>query len=268
MPIVWLVLATLAFGSFAWAGTSAPRDAPSYSGASIVNSADNQPGPLSPNCIASMYGTGLAYTTRAVAASDIHGGVLPTVLPGTGVRVLVSGIPASIYYVSPTQINFLVPSNLLPGPADIQVVLDALAGPDVSVQIAATAPALFQLDQQNAIATRPDGSLITPDNPASPGGVIVLYATGLGQTVPPLSYGEVPTTAMPIQQLSSLQILLAGVAVDSTAILYAGVAPGFAGLYQINLRLPDSVGTNPEIQVGLLDQPSPPGVLLPVQPAP
>src|SRR5207302_7358154 len=114
MAAVWFLLATLVLGSVLRADTSANREAPSYSGSSIVNSADNQPGPLAPNAIATIYGTGLAFVTRAINAQDIRGGLLPTILPGTGVQVLVGGLLASIYFVSPTQINFLVPSNLLP----------------------------------------------------------------------------------------------------------------------------------------------------------
>ena len=89
--------------------------APSYSAASIVNAADNLAGPLAPNTIATIYGTGLAYGTKWLTPDDIRGGVLPTVLPGTGVRILVGGVLANLYYVSPLQINFLVPPNLLPG---------------------------------------------------------------------------------------------------------------------------------------------------------
>src|SRR5438132_9456815 len=116
MAAVWFLLAMLALGSVLRADTSANREAPSYSGASIVNAADNQPGPLAPNAIATLYGTGLAYITKAISPQDIRGGLLPTILPGTGVRVLVGNLPANIYFVSPTQINFLVPSSLLSGP--------------------------------------------------------------------------------------------------------------------------------------------------------
>ncbi|MGI8745554.1 MAG: hypothetical protein ACR2NN_23875 [Bryobacteraceae bacterium] len=266
MPAVWLLLAALLFGPVLWADTSANREALSYSGASIVNAADNQPGPLAPNAIATIYGTGLAYTTKAITPQDIRGGMLPTVLPGTGVRVLVGNVPASIYFVSPTQINFLVPSSLLPGTATVQVALDSLAGPAVTVQIVATTPALFQLDQQNAIATRADGSVVTPDNPARSGEYVVLYATGLGQTTPPVGVGEVPAGAAQIKQLSDLKVSLGGVAVDARQIVYAGVSPGFGGLYQINLKLPDSLNENPEIRVGLLDQASPAGLRLPIRP--
>lgn len=136
MAAALLVLAGLVLELTPRAETGAPREGPNYSGASIVNAADNQTSWFAPNTIATMYGTGLAYTTKAVTATDIHNGLLPTVLPGTGVRILVGSLPAIIYFVSPTQINFLVPSYLRPGPTTIQVTLDGLAGPPVQMQLA------------------------------------------------------------------------------------------------------------------------------------
>ncbi|HTR39616.1 MAG TPA: IPT/TIG domain-containing protein [Bryobacteraceae bacterium] len=241
-----------------------PREAPVYTAASIVNSADNQSGALAPNTIGTVYGKNLAYTTRALTASDIQGGILPTALGLSDVQVLIGGLLANLYYVSPTQVNFLVPSILLPGPVNVQLVVDSLAGPAIPIQLAAAAPGLFQLDLVNAVATRPDGTVVTPDDPAKPGDVVVLYATGLGQVVPPVGYGEVPTAAAPLSRMADLRLLLDGVAVDPSAVLYAGVCPNFAGLYQINLRLPASTGANPELRVALGDAINIAGVKLPV----
>lgn len=260
MRAVVLSLVALAFASVLSA------TAPVYSADSLVNSADNQPGFLAPNTIATLYGNYLAYNTVTLTPNDIRGGVLPTVLPSTGVRVLVNGLPGNPYYVSPTQINFLVPPNLLPGPATVQLVIDGLAGPPISVTLGAAAPAFFQLDLQNIIATRPDGSLITPAVSAKPGDVVVLYATGLGQTVPPIGYGELPKSAASLQMLSEFQVLLDGNPVDPSGILYAGIAPGFAGLYQINLALPASTGSNPEIRIAMGDTIGIAGLHIPVSP--
>ena len=240
--------------------------APLYSADSIVNAADNQPGPLAANTLATIYGQNLAYGTQALSANDVQGGTLPTVFPGTGVHVLVGNLLANLIYVSPTQINFLVPSNLIPGTVNLCVVVDSWAGPTIPIQLAPAAPALFQLDQQNAIATRADGSLITPGAPASPGDVIVLYATGLGATTPPVVYSRIPSTAAALVQIANFTVLLDGAALDPSAIAYAGVAPGFGGLYQINLVLPASVGPNPQISIGFAGSLSPSGVTLPVQP--
>lgn len=241
-------------------------EAPIYSADSLVNSADNQSGWLAPNAIATLYGKYLAYNTATIAPTDISGGVLPTVLPRTGVRVLVNGLAASPFYVSPTQINFLIPSNLLPGPTTVQLVIDGLAGPAISVQLGAAAPALFQLDQQTAIATRADGSLITSAASAHPGDVVVLYANGLGQTVPPVGYRELPTTAAALTQSSAFQAWLDGVALAPSAVAYAGITPGSAGLYQVNLTLPPSTGANPEIRISIGDAVSKSGLHLPVSP--
>ena len=128
------------------ADTIGAREAPAYSGASIVNAADNLVEPLAPNALATIYGKNLAYGIKSLSFDDIRGGVLPTALPGSGVRVLVGGLLANPFYVSPTQINFLLPPNLLPGDTNVQIVIDGWAGPIISVQIAAADPALFQLD--------------------------------------------------------------------------------------------------------------------------
>jgi len=258
---VWFLAAFVILVGYADSGSV--HEGPYYTSGSIVNAADNQPGKLAPNTIATMYGTGLAYTTKSVTGADIHGGVLPTVLPGTGVRVLIGGLPAVLYYVSPGQINFLVPSYLSPGAVSVQVILDALAGPPVSMELASAAPALFETSESNAVATRPDGKLINPKSPAKPGDWVILYATGLGQTIPPVIYGEVPTSAAEIEQMSEFELTLDGVAVDKSRVYYAGLAPYFAGLYQINLKLPRS---NPEIRIAIGKQESVTGVRLPVQP--
>ena len=266
MSASWLLLAGLIFGLDVKADHLAPRDAPIYSGASLVNAADNQSGAFAPNTIGTIYGKNLAYATVALSADEIHGGTIPSVLPGTGVAILVCGIPAGIYYVSPTQINFLIPSVLDPAPCTILEAIDGLEGPSIMIQLNAAAPAFFQLNAANVIATQPDGAVITPQNPAHPGDVVVLYATGLGAVVPPLEDREVPTAIQWIAALGDLMVTLDGMPVDSSQILYAGVAPGFAGLYQINLQLPAGLGANPAIQAMLAGQTSPAGLTLPVQP--
>src|SRR5580704_17422513 len=241
------------------------NDGPSYTAAGIVNAADNRPGPLAPNTIASLYGVRLSYDTLAMSPNDILGGVLPTLLPGTGVNVTVGNLAAVLYYVSPGQINFLVPSILLPGPSTVQVVLEGHSGPEVKITLAAASPALFQFDSQNAIALLPDGTLITPQAPAKPGDIIILYATGLGQTVPAASYRQSFNQAAPLQQLADFKLLLDGVAAGPGVVAYVGIAPGFAGLYQINVVLPKSTQANPEIKIGFPSDLSMSGLHLPVQ---
>jgi uncharacterized protein (TIGR03437 family) len=244
----------------------APRDAPIYDAASVVNAADNQSGALAANTLGTIYGANLSYGTAAITSGNIQGGLLPVVLGDSETEVFVNHYAADLYYVSPTQINFLVPPMLTPGPSEVQVTIDGLAGPAVAFTLAPAAPGLFQLDLQNAIATETDGSILTPASPAQPGDIVTLYATGLGEVTPPAIYGQLPVGAAPLVAGANLSILLDGVAVDASAIGYAGIAPGFAGLYQINLTLPVSTGSNPEIRLQLDGATSIPGVHLPVGP--
>jgi uncharacterized protein (TIGR03437 family) len=97
-----------------------------------------------------------------------------------------------------------------------------------------------------------------------PGDDVILYVTGLGQTVPPVQYCELPSHSAPLKQLADLKVVLDGMAVDASNITYAGIAPGFAGLYQVNVTLPGSTGSNPEIRIGFGDQLSKAGLKLPV----
>jgi uncharacterized protein (TIGR03437 family) len=244
------------------------RVAPFYTAASVVNAADNQSGLLAANTIGTIYGANLSYSTTAVGANDVQKGSLPMMLGASETTVFINNFAAGLYYVSPTQINFLIPQNQSPGPGTLLVLVDSTEGPAIPVTLGAAAPGLFQLDAQNAVATEADGSLLTAATPAQPGDIVILWATGLGETVniSPESYLEIPVAAASLVAGANLSILLDGVAVDPDAIDYAGVAPGYAGLYQINLTLPLSTGANPEIRLQLDGASSVAGLHLPVGP--
>jgi uncharacterized protein (TIGR03437 family) len=109
------------------------------------------------------------------------------------------------------------------------------------------APTLFPTPAGYALSTSADNKLLTVDSPAHSGDIVVIYLTGLGRTSPSFNAGEVPTVAARIT--STLKITLGSLAVDPIYIKYAGVAPGWAGLYQLNLEIPQNVGTDPEIKV-------------------
>lgn len=262
--MVRYLLVLLIVGALLGAEKPEPRVAPFYSAASIVNAADNQSGQLAANTIGTIYGTNLAYATAAISSGDIRNGLLPTVLGDDETQVFIAGNAANLYYVSPTQINFLVPPNLLALPVSVYVAVDSLRGPLINLTLGPAAPGLFQLDATNAVATLPNGNVLTPCAPAQPGDTVVLWATGLGQTDPQVVYGELPTAAAPLTSGGNLSILLDGTPVPNESIAYAGIAPGFAGLYQINFKLPTSTGANPEIRVQVYGVTSAAKVYLPV----
>ena len=253
----WLALAVLLSGTARGAG-------PNYSAAGIVNTANYTLGPFAPNSVVTIFGSGLARSAQAVQLAP--GAVqLPTEI--NYVRVYVSDSPAALFYVSDTQINFLMPSVLLTGNVTIRVATEGISGPEITATLVDAAPALFPMAGGYAIATHADGTLLTADSPAHAKDIVVIYLTGLGRTSPNPAPGEILPLSAQAQMvwLSDLKISLDGTTVDPILIKYAGLTPGSAGLYQINLELPSNVGTDPEIRVAVANQSSPAGLKLAVR---
>jgi uncharacterized protein (TIGR03437 family) len=264
-PWLFVLAFTAAFSPVCVYGQiSGNGTAPLYTAQSIVNAATQTGGALAPNTIATLYGTNLSFDVRAVASSDIVRGMMPTSLDGVGVWV--NSLPCSLFSVSPTQINFLVPYQLTAGTVSLVVARDSQAGPTVSIQLNSTSPGLFLWNGNNAVAGHLSGVALSDASPAVPGEVVVIYAAGLGRTSPDTTGGQLATSAFQIYYLSQFQVLLNGVACPTVNVLYAGLAPGFAGLYQINLRLPDDVAANPQIQVSVGPQISASSIQLAVEP--
>lgn len=257
-----LLLAALALVPLACAGTSADSTRPSYSAAGVVNSASNAPGALAPNAIATVYGTLLSYSTQSAFSVMPNSGVVPFEL--AGVCVFVGGVQAPIYYVSPTQINFLVPIELLSGDQDFFTSRDGQDGPHVTITLQDAAPGLYPWGAGMIASTHADGSIITKAHPAHAGETVVVYGTGLGKTDPESPTGVISLLAAPIRLLSQLSVLVEGTALDNQSIHYAGITPGIPGLYQVNLVLPKQLAPDPEIRISVGAQISPPGLRLPL----
>ncbi len=237
------------------AASTLETTAPSYSAAGIVNAATQTAGTLAPNTIATLYGTNLSYATHAVDAGDLNGGTLPIALEGVSVNV--NGVLGSLFFVSPGQINFLIPYEISASSATVFVARQGIAGPVVTIPLANTAPGFFEWNGAFAVATHADGSLISSSSPAQPSEIIVLYAAGLGRTSPDVPPGHIVSVATSILYASELQVLLNGNPCPASSIYYAGLTPGFAGLYQINLMLPALLPPDPEIQMVIGTQASP-----------
>jgi uncharacterized protein (TIGR03437 family) len=257
-----LVLAALALVALARGQTSPTSAAVSYTAAGVVNSASDAPDALAPNTIATVYGTGLSYVTSSAFGVMPTSGIMPTEL--AGVRVYMNATLVPLYYVSPTQINFLVPTELQTGDMDFFTTHDGLAGPHLTITLHDAAPGLYSWGAGMIASTHADGSIITKDHPAHPGETVVLYGTGLGKTEPELQTGLISMVAAQIRLLSELSVSVAGVPVDNKSIQYAGITPGLPGLYQVNLVLPEQLAPDPEIRIAIGAQISPPGMKLPV----
>lgn len=253
-----LLLAALALGPYL-ADSSGSPGAPTYSANSIANSAASIANFYAPDTFISIYGQNLSTVTQQL--TDISNGILPFSLGN--VVVLINNTPATLWYVSPTLVNALIPSYMTAGPATVQVIANGYAGQSVTIQLTATAPAIFPADATTVIATHLDGTQVTSAAPAHAGDWVILWAGGLGTTNPPAIPNQLETLAA--QLANPIQVLLNGTAVDQWRIYYAGAAPGYAGLFQINLLLPDDAPSNPEIRIVTADQISPPQRYLSVQ---
>jgi uncharacterized protein (TIGR03437 family) len=247
----------------AFADLSGAAGAPAYTALGIVHAATQLQQNLAPNTIATLYGANLSFTTRAANAGDLSAGTLPTSLEG--VTVYVNNMQANLFFVSPGQINFLIPSTITTPTATVVVVRQATGGPVVTIPMASSTPGFFEWNGNQVVAVHLDGTVITPSAPAAGGEIILLFAAGLGQTTPPIISGEVVHGVTWITALAQFRILLNGDALPLSNVLYAGLAPNFSGLYQINLQLPAVLPSNPQIQIAMGAEVSPVTVRLSTQ---
>lgn len=240
---------------------------PAYTSAGIVNGANFASGPVAPNTAVSLFGTNLSWSETAMGWEDITNNEMPKKLGG--VQVFVAGYPAHLYYVSPTQVNLLIPSFLRPGVVEIWLVREGTLGPVVQITLQDAAPALFQTPDGLPIATHLDESLVTKDSPASAGETIILWATGLGciENQAPGDDGTLPAGAQFVCQRDQFSVWIGGaqLTMGGHGVDYAGVAPGYAGLYQVNVRMPDRFPANPELRIAVGDSFSPAALILPAK---
>ena len=173
-----------------------------------------------------------------------------------GTRVLVDGIPATMVFTSAIQVSAIVPYGIAFGgefrqdgffAADrvlpVQVEYDGQVSELGRLFPTPVAPGIFTLGgsgRGRAAALNQDGTLNGPLNPAPAGSVIVLFATGEGQTDPPGVDGKIAVPPLP-RPLADVEVLIDG---EPAVVLYAGAAPGLvAGVLQVNALIPpDLVG--------------------------
>lgn len=226
---------------------------PEYAPASIVNAASQRAGKIAPNSIFTIYGKNLSFSTWALGPSDIRNGFLPTDLPGLNVSVLVRGIAVPLYFVSPNQINALIPAEFSPGIARLEVRRGSAAGPRVEIQIVSDALELFSFENGWAAATHPNGSTVDATLPVRPGQYVVLYGTAWGAT--DRSEFQAPHIAANgalLRRWPDFRVYLANRELPRDHLWYAGLTPGFAGLYQVNFKVPEDLTESADcwLQIG------------------
>lgn len=185
-----------------------------------------------------LFGDALASSTRVWQSADIVNGKLPESLDGVSVRI--NNKPASVYYISPKQINVLTPSDVAVGTVQATVTNASGASDPVNVDVQAYMPGFFQFSQEYVAAVRADGAYIAPAGlidglttvPAQPGDQVLLFGTGFGPTSPAAPAGEAFTQALPLASPVTIRIDTAVATVS-----FAGLTS--PGLYQFNVTIPD-----------------------------
>jgi uncharacterized protein (TIGR03437 family) len=199
---------------------------------------------LAPNKLLTLPGTGLSPSTM------MAGPPLPSSLGG--VQASIQGITAKIAGVGPDSVTVIVPPGVTPDAAAVVQVNLATQTPFEAARaatVSTSAPEFLlgpplRFYSGLMLAAHQDWSgLISEQSPARPGEVVHAYAVGLGPTNPMVGYGEAAPSQEPFARLATSLACTAyfqtplplGVPVE---ILFAGLAPGFAGVYQIDWRVP------------------------------
>jgi len=217
--------------------TGGATERPVISSNGVVNGASSSAG-LSPSQWVTIRGANLAPVTRVLG---FVGGRYPT--SSDGVSITVDGKPAFLYYLSPTQINFVSPDIERTGPVPVVVTNNGTVSETTLVIAQTTSPAAFLWPGGYVVATDPNyqykirpGTFAGVNTTAAQAGeVIIFWVTGLGSTNPAIAAGaEVPGTQ--IRSVTSpIEVRIAGIPAE---IFGAALAPGNASLYQIALRVP------------------------------
>ena len=216
----------------------------------VTNGASLQSGAVSPGEIITIFGNSIGPVSPATGTSftPTASGTVPITL--AGVSITFNNVPAPLIFVSQAQINAIVPYEVA-GQTSVPVVVtnNAAASTMFTVPVVATAPAIFSLGEngsgQGAILNQ-DASVNGTSNPAAPGSIISIYATGEGVLTPPGTTGCITGGTLPLPKpVGNVSLTVGGQPVST--IEYAGEAPDFVcGLIQINATLPSNLTAGPQ----------------------
>ena len=210
---------------------------------SVVNGASFALGAIAPGEIVSIFGSGLGPAEGEPARLDSSDRVATELAE---VQVFFDGVPAPLFFVRADQINAQAPYSLDgKSKTEVHVRFQGRDSERAEFAVAPSAPGIFAFpdDPGRAVAFNEDGTLNSQDNPAMRGEVIVFFATGEGQTTPPGVDGllapevlsELPRPELPVKVTIGRR---------DARVLFAGSAPDFAGLLQVNARVPLDLGVD------------------------
>ena len=201
--------------------------------ASVVNAADGAK-PVAPGGLISIYGTNMAPTNMATSTMP-----LPTALAQS--CLVVNGALAPLLFVSGSQVNAQLPARAN-GNATMTIHTPGGVSDNFNFSVSSTAPSVFQSGSASSglatIVRASNGELVTPTNPIHADDTVIIYLTGLGATSPSVDDG-MPAPSSPLATASvPPTVSLGGRGLN---VYWAGLVPGYVGLYQINATVPFGV---------------------------
>jgi len=225
---------------------------PALSASGFVNAAGGQAGVVA-GSIVTIRGTGLAPNIRGCIEPGTVIGPLPTVL--AGVTVTFGSHAAPIFHVCNVsgveQVTVQAPFELGPGTVPVRVTVDGGETLVTDVRVLYAQPGIFETvgadGRRYAVVARPNGTFVTPANPAQRGEILRMYATGLGPVVP-LARTNQPGVP---GQMVFLPVIV-GLANAGVRVVSAEYAQNMIGVYVITFEVPSDTRTGAEIPLDLV----------------
>ncbi len=212
---------------------------------SVANAGSfNATAPVAPGSYITLTGSNLCdFTDQTITARlplQIDDAFVSFDVPSAGISV-----PGHLSYASPGQVNLQVPWELAgQTSAQVKVTINFTYGAVFTIQLAAYSPAFFEIAPGEVAAEDALFNILTPTNPAKRGSTILLYANGLGPVSNTPASGD-PSPVSPLAQTTTTPVVNFGTTAGT--VVFSGMTPGIAGLYQINVTVPSTIapGTYP-----------------------
>lgn len=195
----------------------------------IVNAATSASAPVSPGSLVSLYGASLSSGVSSASTTP-----LPTTLGGT--TVMVNGTAVPLVYVSSGQINFQLPFEVGTGTASATVTAGCGTSTAVTFQVVRAAPYLLLAADGSALVQNQDFTFNSADKPSPKGSIVTAYMIGIGPLDNPVATGAATPNAPLSQATLPAKATIGGF---DTSIKFLGLTPGFVGLAQANLEIPN-----------------------------
>jgi uncharacterized protein (TIGR03437 family) len=206
---------------------------PVFQSNGITNGAGFGPAPVAAGSVVSIFGQNLAFRSEAAASVPLPRSLSEAVVWMNGLRV-------PLFSVGDGQINAQVPHEL-EGEREVQVVVSNGTAPGlpVTIPLARSRPGIFVYGERAGVVVNArTNRLVTVEEPARRGDTLIIYSTGLGVTTPRPATGAPASLTELSRIVTPVRVFIGGVPHD---VAFAGLAPGFIGVNQINVQVRSEV---------------------------